>query len=91
MRGVSQPRYLMSIVDPPTCGCVLPTACEVHIPNAHFVGLRCNGQQVRFCCKRKKNQNARTNFRLTPGRMILSVESIAPRIVLCYGMALWSC
>jgi len=59
-------KYLMSIVDPPTCGCVLPTACEVHIPNAHFVGLRCNGQQVRFCCKRKRNPNAKTNFRLTP-------------------------
>ena len=67
----------MSIVDPPTCGCVLPTACEVHIPNAHFVGLRCNGQQVRFCCKRKRNPNARNNFRLTPGMMILSVEGFA--------------
>ena len=61
----------MSIVDPPTCGCVLPTACEVHIPNAHFVGLRCNGQQVRFCCRRKKNPNAKTNFRLTPGKFCL--------------------
>ena len=61
----------MSIVDPPTCGCVLPTACEVHIPNAHFVGLRCNGQQVRFCCRRKKNPNAKTSFRLTPGKFCL--------------------
>ena len=55
-------RQLMAIVDPPTCGCVgapgqvvIPGGpfCQIHVPGAEYVGLRC-APGSKFCCRRKK-------------------------------------
>jgi hypothetical protein len=59
-------KYLLSVVDPPSCKCAPPTACEVPIPNAHFVGFRCNGYEKRFCCKRKNKANTSSRLKLVP-------------------------